>query len=700
MKNATRVDVGKLPSVPQVLLKLIEACHKVDVSFDELAEIIKQDTGLSSKILAIGNSSAYAQWNSIKDFNRLLVVLGLKTIRTISITTAVQQFFSQFDAGIGKQMGRFWIGSLTCAHMARALARLIGYAPLDEAYLAGLLHNLGQLVYLKRYPAAYAAILTESITNSELDAQEREQFGATYAEMGAYLIKEWNPGSFVSDAILFQHEPAEAIYDTHHLVKTLNLAHKLSSGGISSEKLLEDADRLFGLSQPMLDELRTGVDAQVLEITATYGFQIRPGGPAKQDFNVDDEQARLKLTRQVKSFALLGSVQTTSATDEFRESQWRTLLQDVNILFGLDHTIAFEYDPEATVLRSVMGFRKAGLTDREFTIPLKPERSMVSESILAKRTMSSYDAGETGFASVLDQQLKRSLETEHLLSLPLLDTEHNYGVIVAGVAPEQIDGLRSQDTFLAQFGRTASEHLAQRLNLEHEQQQLLDEQHARYDTQLGKLGHEANNPLGVIKNYLQVLSVKLDDDPKLQSQVTILKEEIDRVAGIILRIRDVGDWDQTFEGSVDINTLINDLVGIFRASLFSTHDISDNLALDAGIPPVTIHRNALKQILTNLIKNAVEAMPDGGHLAIETLDQVNMGGKSCIQIMIADSGPGLPPGILEKVFTPVTSTKGENHSGLGLTIVKNIITDLGGYVSCRNRAEGGAEFTLQLPRDE
>jgi len=153
--NTTGFDAGQLPSIPQVLLKLIEACHKVDVSYQELADIIQLDAGLSSKIIAVANSPAYAQWNDVKDFNRLLVVLGLNTIKTIAITSAVHQFFSQFNPELGRWMGTFWRYSLTSAYSAKALARLTGYESVDEAYLAGLLHRVGQLVLLKKRPQEY-----------------------------------------------------------------------------------------------------------------------------------------------------------------------------------------------------------------------------------------------------------------------------------------------------------------------------------------------------------------------------------------------------------------------------------------------------------------------------------------------------------------------------------------------------------------
>jgi signal transduction histidine kinase len=111
-----------------------------------------------------------------------------------------------------------------------------------------------------------------------------------------------------------------------------------------------------------------------------------------------------------------------------------------------------------------------------------------------------------------------------------------------------------------------------------------------------------------------------------------------------------------------------------------------------------INRNSLKQVLTNLVKNAVEALQAGGEIEIATRDQVNVDGRPYVEVRIADNGPGIPDEVISSIFTPVKSRKGREHAGLGLTIVKNLMTDLHGSISCRNIADGGAEFVILLPR--
>ncbi|OOZ34315.1 HDOD domain-containing protein [Solemya velesiana gill symbiont] len=244
-------------------------------------------------------------------------------------------------------MGTFWKQSLTCAHMMKSLAKLTEYEPVDEAYVTGLLHNLGQLVYLKAHSNEYPELLQQANTDEELDSQERERYGATGIEVGAYLLNQWTTDSFVSDAILFQHEPAERIHDAQPLIKLLNLAHKLSDGGVAEEKLLEEADLLYGLTQPMLDELQASVRQQVLETAKTYGIKITLQDNKEVVQNVDDEAARIELAKLTRGFALLGGQQEIPQTPEDEAGLWRGLLRDLGLLFGFNDTIAFKYDKDS-----------------------------------------------------------------------------------------------------------------------------------------------------------------------------------------------------------------------------------------------------------------------------------------------------------------------------------------------------------------
>ncbi|MCW8941726.1 MAG: ATP-binding protein, partial [Gammaproteobacteria bacterium] len=208
--------------------------------------------------------------------------------------------------------------------------------------------------------------------------------------------------------------------------------------------------------------------------------------------------------------------------------------------------------------------------------------------------------------------------------------------------------------------------------------------------------HEVRNPLSIMNNYLGILGYKLENDKPAQEDVQTIKAEIERISEILNRLTEPErPTDET--SSVDINAIIADLTHVFQTSLFASKNIQISLDLDERIESLQTNANALKQIYTNLIKNAVEALPANGQLMVYTQDNVNVDGKQHIELSVADDGPGIDPDILPQLFSPVDSTKGEDHAGLGLTIVKNLVNELHGSISCRS-SDKGTSFHILLPK--
>ena len=121
------------------------------------------------------------------------------------------------------------------------------------------------------------------------------------------------------------------------------------------------------------------------------------------------------------------------------------------------------------------------------------------------------------------------------------------------------------------------------------------------------------------------------------------------------------------------------------------------LSLDENLKSLPTNANAIKQIYTNLVKNAIEALPANGEIMVYTQDNVNVDGEPFVEISVSDNGPGIPPDILPNLFSPVDTTKQGEHAGLGLTIVKNLVNEIHGSIRCRSSSRG-TEFLVLLPR--
>jgi signal transduction histidine kinase len=126
--------------------------------------------------------------------------------------------------------------------------------------------------------------------------------------------------------------------------------------------------------------------------------------------------------------------------------------------------------------------------------------------------------------------------------------------------------------------------------------------------------------------------------------------------------------------------------GLFGAVLFEHH-------YDPAVTQVRIDPEQMKRVMINLIDNAIEAMGRNGTIVVETGRDVS---NSLVRIVVADTGPGSPPGDRDKLFLPYYSTKGRG-SGLGLAIVRRIVAEHGGSIDVTDNVPNGTRFIIELP---
>jgi len=141
--------------------------------------------------------------------------------------------------------------------------------------------------------------------------------------------------------------------------------------------------------------------------------------------------------------------------------------------------------------------------------------------------------------------------------------------------------------------------------------------------------------------------------------------------------------------------------------LLNHFNVKLHFDLDPKLPAIFADRNSIKQVLINLIKNSFEAMSKGGNLYIRTrhissrikglFTDSSLDYPGYVEVVIRDDGPGIPGEIKTRLFEPYASTKTGNHSGLGLSIVHNIIETLNGTISCDSEPGKGTTFKIALP---
>jgi signal transduction histidine kinase len=270
-------------------------------------------------------------------------------------------------------------------------------------------------------------------------------------------------------------------------------------------------------------------------------------------------------------------------------------------------------------------------------------------------------------------------------------------VLVAGVAPQLLAELQLRERFLQSFGAKAATALNDATRERGEIDRRIASVREEHSVSSRRVLHEVNNPLAIIKNYLGVLDDKLARQEPVGEALTILSEEIDRVGNILNEF--VGSVATVQPVKVEINRIANNLIRLFRESKFLPSTIDIVARLNDQDCVVDGAADTLKQILVNLIKNAVEAMPKGGRIEIINSGRFMRADVPYFLLCVKDNGPGIPVELRSGIFSPHQSTKAGANRGIGLSIVHGLVVKLGGEIECSSAA-GGTEFKIYLPASD
>lgn len=225
-------------------------------------------------------------------------------------------------------------------------------------------------------------------------------------------------------------------------------------------------------------------------------------------------------------------------------------------------------------------------------------------------------------------------------------------------------------------------------------QLVLTERQAAIGELSAKIAHEVNNPLSIISNYLHLCSRSFDNPVKAEEHLGVARQELSRIARIVRQLLDFHRPQKAEKSSIDIRTLLDDILALLEWQLVERKITIERLA-DDPLPNVIGSAEQLKQVFLNLVLNAKDFMPDGGKLKI-TVTNHDKG----VKIKFVDTGPGIPQEHISRVFEPFFTTK-ENSTGtgLGLSVCFGIIKEHNGLITASNDPEGGASFEITLPAD-
>jgi signal transduction histidine kinase len=210
------------------------------------------------------------------------------------------------------------------------------------------------------------------------------------------------------------------------------------------------------------------------------------------------------------------------------------------------------------------------------------------------------------------------------------------------------------------------------------------------------IAHELNNPLTTVSGFTELVLEELPDGTGIRNDLELVLREAQRARGVVRRLLDFARQSENARVRSDINEIVMDVLALVN-HLLRMSGIQLFTDLSDGIPWISVDRNQIKQVILNLVHNALQAMPTGGELHISTsLKQRDL--HEWLALSLADTGTGIPPENLKRVFEPFFTTRSrDGGTGLGLSVTYGIITDHGGLIDVESQVGKGSTFTVWLP---
>lgn len=199
---------GDLPGMPHVAAQALETLGSENATAADLNRIISQDSSLASHVLRVSNCSFYARNGAIKTVTQAIVTVGFNQVRTILVTAALRNLYPK----LGPNERLLWEHSVGCGLAARVLAKKTRAANPEQAFLVGLLHDIGKTALLLKLPEKMGPIM-DQVSRGEARSfrdLEEEAFGFDHAAVGQLLARKWKFGEEIEDAIGHHHFPEEA----------------------------------------------------------------------------------------------------------------------------------------------------------------------------------------------------------------------------------------------------------------------------------------------------------------------------------------------------------------------------------------------------------------------------------------------------------------------------------------------------------
>lgn len=264
-------NLGEIATLPEVTVKIIQIVENPKSTARDLHEVIKNDPALSTRLLKVVNSAFYGLPGQIASVDRAIVLLGLSAVKNIAIAASMTQMFNAGRGVEGFSGTEIWRHSLAVAVGCRLLSAAQGHPPVEESFLAGLIHDLGLLVERQVFPQKIGEVIARHASDGGAFCDlEKEMIGADHGAFGMALAQKWRFPMNLCMAIGYHHRPMDLAPVNRHLSVLVRVADVMAcKSGIgfcataANEDYEEELLTLLKLDQAAVDEASAKLPEQV-----------------------------------------------------------------------------------------------------------------------------------------------------------------------------------------------------------------------------------------------------------------------------------------------------------------------------------------------------------------------------------------------------------------------------------------------------
>jgi uncharacterized domain HDIG len=254
--------VRDLPALPEVVVRVMRLAEDPRTDAQSIARVIATDQAMAARVLKLANSAFYGLPRRVSTLSEAVVILGFRTIKNLAIAASTFELLNREVAGYWLQRGELWRHSLACAIGAQLIARRVRLPVSEEAFVGGLLHDIGK-VAINLFVREQFDQIMERALQDRIPFVEAEQavLGFNHAMAGGLIAEKWNLPPLLVSVIKYHHQPSSApekepMISVVHLADLLSITMGMGIGGDGLYYVLEEGTlAMFGLEQADIDEL-------------------------------------------------------------------------------------------------------------------------------------------------------------------------------------------------------------------------------------------------------------------------------------------------------------------------------------------------------------------------------------------------------------------------------------------------------------